>query len=384
MTNDSHHPDLAIFISSLRGGGAERVICQLANAFVDRGIRTDLLLAREEGPYLSDVSPQVRIIGFDAFRPIVSLWPLVRYLRRERPKALLSALDHSNLIAVAARHLSRIPVRHVVSQRVDPSIRPSLRYEPLEIFNYWLMGLGYRHADAVVAVSEGVRRSLEEVHGVPSDLIHVVYNSVEIPEVDLEPAGTRRHSWLEDGGSPIILAAGRLTRQKGFDTLLRAFRTVRSDRPSRLVILGAGEEERALKDLARSLDVSHDVLFPGFVDDPWIWMRRANVFVLSSRFEGLPGVLLQAMACGTRVVSTDCPSGPAEILEDGKWGRLAPVDRPAPLAHAILRSLDDPHPPPVKQRAASFDSATMVNGYLRLLGIEPAASSDHELPAESR
>lgn len=367
-------PHVAIFISSMQGGGAERIMCNLANAFTKRGISTDLVLARTQGPYLAEVSEKVRIIGLDVSRPIFALWPLTQYLRREQPQAMLSALDHSNLIAVAARRFSRVPIRHVVSQRLDSSIRPHLRREPLEILNYWLLGPGYRRADAVIAVSGGVARSLEESHSVPRELIHVVYNSVEVP---LEhPREELPHPWLAPGGPPVVLGAGRLTRQKGFDTLIAAFHLVRNDRPARLVILGTGEDQRPLETLASELGVHSDVDFPGFVSDPWTWMRRSDVFVLSSRWEGLPGVLLQAMACGTRVVSTDCPSGPSEILENGRWGRLTPVDDATSLAEAILDTLDDPDPPPVANRAADFSPDDMVDQYLDVLGVRHGRSSD--------
>jgi len=239
----------------------------------------------------------------------------------------------------------------------------------LEIFNYMVLGFGYRHADAVVAVSKGVARALEQRHGVPGKMIHVVYNSVELQD-DVTASEEAKHPWLAAGQPPLILGAGRLTRQKGFDTLLAAFQLVRNDRPARLVILGTGKEELSLASTSRALGIKEDVLFGGFVSDPWIWMRRADVFALSSRWEGLPGVLLQAMACGTRVVSTDCPSGPAEILEDGKWGRLVPVDDAAALARAILDSLDETDSPPVIQRAAEFNLGYMVDRYLEVLHLQ--------------
>lgn len=366
VTSPRRH--VAIFISSLRGGGAERVMTTLANEFVTRGLDVDLLLARAEGPYLSMVDPDVRIVDLDARRPILALPALVRYLKTQRPNALLSALDHSNLLAVAARHLSRVPVRHIVSQRNDASIRPKLLTDAKELPNYWLLGPGYRRSDGVIAISQGVAESLIDHHRVPRSLIHVVYNPVVVTAAT--DAEKPPHSWMAPGEPPVILGAGEFIRQKGFDTLLKAFALVIEERPARLVILGEGRLRPELERLANSLGLWDRILFPGFASDPWVWMRHAAVFTLSSRWEGLSSVLLEAMACGTPVVSTDCPSGPSEILENGKWGRLVPVDDPASIAQAIVATLDDERHPAVDERAAQFDLRRAADQYLEILGID--------------
>lgn len=358
---------VGIFTSSLRGGGAERVITTLANEFAARGVRTDLLLARAEGPYLTKVDPVVRLVDFGVRRPMFAVGALAGYLRRERPSALLSALTHSNLVAVAARVLSRAPVRHVVSQRNDASIRPYLFKEAKELPNFWLLGPGYRRSDGVIAVSKGVAESLVRHHGIPPDLIDVVYNPVVIPAPAFDSEAP--HPWMATKEPPVILGAGEFIPQKGFDTLVEAFYAVRQERPVRLVILGEGKLRPELEQLVGRMGLEDDVLLPGFVMDPWSWMRYAAVFTLSSRWEGLPGVLLEAMACGTPVVSTDCPSGPSEILEDGKWGRLVSVDDSAEIARAILATLDDDTHPAVVERAADFDLRTTADQYLRILGV---------------
>ena len=367
LLSTNRRPDVAIFISSMEGGGAERAMRDLANGFVDLGLRTDLLLTRAVGPYLDELDTRVRLVDFDTRRPIWAFGRLVRYLNREQPRTMLSALDHTNLIAVAAARLARVNVRHVASQRRDPSDKPRIIREPKEVVNHLLLGFGLRRVDAVTAVSEGVARSVQRMHSVPRDRIRVIYNGVAIPTTSV--ANTVPDPWIERDESPILLAAGRLAHVKGFDVLLRAFRRVRNDRPARLIILGDGREEPHLKRLGERLGLSRDILFPGFVPDPLVWMRYASVFVLSSRSEGLPGVLIQAMACGVPVVSTSCPSGPNEILEDGKWGRLVEVGNAEALAEAIIETLDDPHPPPVLERARDFDPTTTLMQYVDVLGL---------------
>lgn len=367
MAMTIRRPDVAIFISSLRGGGAERVMTTLANEIAARELHVDLLLTRAEGPYLSLVSEAVRVIDFRKRRPALALGPLVRYLRKEQPRALLSALDHTNLIAVAARQLSGVQTRHIVSQRNNASIRPSLWNGAKDLPNYWLLGVGYRRSDGVIAVSDGVADSLTRHHGVPRSLIHVIYNPVVIPESS--PNTDTPHPWMAMPNLPVVLGAGEFITQKGFDTLVEAFDVVRHHQQARLVILGEGQRRPELRRLVAQLGLDDHVLLPGFVKDPWAWMRRAAVFALSSRWEGLPNVLLEAMACGTPVVSTNCPSGPAEILEDGRWGRLVPVDDPAAMARAILETLNDPQNPPVVKRAADFDLKSAADRYLEILGI---------------
>jgi glycosyltransferase involved in cell wall biosynthesis len=171
------------------------------------------------------------------------------------------------------------------------------------------------------------------------------------------------------GAPPVILAVGRLTLQKDFPTLIRAFARLRARRSARLVILGEGELRDELEALVAELGLTADVALPGFVDNPFSWMRGSALFVLSSAWEGFGNVLVEAMACGTPVVSTDCPSGPAEILENGKWGRLAAVGDAEALARAIAEALDDPNPPDVRARAAFFSVERSVDAYLAILGV---------------
>lgn len=358
---------LALFLPSLRGGGAERMMVQLANGFVERGYFVDLVLAKAEGPYLAEVRPDVQIVDLGCRRVLQSLPGLMRYLRRARPHALLSALNHANVIACLAHRLARVSTRLVISERNTLSVsRPQNARGRLVP---WFMRWTYPWADAVVAVSRGVADDLVRTIGISAERVQVIYNPVVDDDLLAKPKEPLDHPWFTDGAPPVVLGVGRITEQKDFQTLIRAFARVRAERPARLLILGEGELRPQLEALVHELGLQDDVALPGFVANPFPYMARAAVFVLSSRWEGLPTVLIEAMACGCPVVSTDCPSGPREILEDGRWGRLVPVGDVETLAEAIAATLDAKNHPDVARRAQDFSVDRAVEGYLRVLGL---------------
>ncbi len=359
---------LALFLPNLQGGGAERVMVMLANGFAERGLAVDLVLARVEGPCLADVGPRVRVVDLGGRRVAASLPALVRYLRHERPQALLSALNHANVVAVAARVLACSRTRLVVSEHNNLSVAAQAQHSIAARVVLAAMRWTYRRAEGVVAVSRGVADDLARWAALPRPRIDVIYNPVVTPALAARAALPPSHAWFADGGAPIVVAVGRLTAQKDFVTLLRAFARLRAERPCRLAILGEGDERAVLAALVAELGLQDSVTLPGFVDNPHAWMRHAALFVLSSAWEGLGNALIEAMACGTPVVSTDCPSGPAEILEGGRWGRLVPVGDATALARAMVATLDDVERPDVAARAAAFGVDRAVDAYLRVLG----------------
>jgi glycosyltransferase involved in cell wall biosynthesis len=239
----------------------------------------------------------------------------------------------------------------------------------ISILMPWLVRLLYPFADAVVSVSRGVEQDLLANVSVAPDRSWVIYNPVVDPTFMLRTDESLNMAWFDEGEPPVLLAVGRLTRAKNYPLLLSAFARIRARRPCRLVILGEGEQRQSLLSLAQLLGIADDLHMPGFVDNPLPWMRRAAVFVLSSSWEGLPGALIQAMACGSRVVSTDCASGPAEILEQGRWGSLVPVDDMAALASTIEEVLDAPSAPDARLRALDFGLEHAVNAYLAALAL---------------
>lgn len=354
---------IALFLPSLRGGGAERVMLALANGFAARGCKVDLILAQAKGPYLKDVDDAVRIIDLRVNRVIKCLPGLAAYLRRERPQAMVSALGHANVVALWARRISCVPVRVVVSEHSNFTISRANTRSIRERCKGYLMRWVYPHADAVVAVSQGVANDLATALGLARSRIHVVYNPVVTSDLYDKAAEGVKHPWFGPDQPPVILAVGRLTAPKDFPTLIRAFAQVRAIRKCHLVILGDGECRGPLESLIAQLGLIADVQMPGFQANPYAWMRNASLFVLSSAWEGLPTVLIEAMACGTSVVSTDCPSGPAEILENGKWGRLVPVGDVDRLAVAMLATLSETTKADVAKRAQDFDVEQAVSGY---------------------
>jgi glycosyltransferase involved in cell wall biosynthesis len=343
------------------------MMVNLANAFAARGYPTDLVSAQAAGVYLREVSPRVRIVDLAARRVLFSLPSLVRYLRRERPYAMLSALTHANMVALCSRAIARVSTRILVSERNVIKNDDARQLRLSDRLALLLMKRLYSQAEGAVAVAQGVATDLVEIIGVQADRVHTIYNPVVTDDIAELAGAPSPHPWLEKGELPVVLGVGRLTEQKDFETLIRAFRLVRDQRPCRLVILGEGEQRDHLWSLVTELNLTDCVLLPGFQENPFAWMSRAAVFVLSSRWEGLPGVLIQAMACGTPVVSTDCHSGPREILENGKWGRLVPLSDSETMAKEILATLTSDTHPDVGRRAADFRVERSVQNYLNLL-----------------
>ena len=361
---------VSIFLPSLAGGGAERAITVVANGLAERGAEVTLVLGSASGPYLDLVQPAVRIVDLGTSSMPRALPRLVRHLRAARPHALLAAMSHANVVAALAHRLARSTGRLVLSERAHLS-SVFAEYRGLNMrMTRALMRLTYPWADQMIAVSHGVADDLPRHARVARERVVTVYNPIVDRHLLQQASAVPSHPWLANPELPVVLAAGRLIEQKDFATLIRAFAQLRRKRPVRLLILGEGELRQELLALALQLGIADDVALPGFEANPFAAMRAARLFVLSSRFEGLPGVLIQAMACGARVVSTDCPSGPREILEDGRWGALVPVGDAEALALAMEAALDDASPPDVRARAAEFTVDRAVTGYARALGLD--------------
>lgn len=362
-------PDIAIFLRCLHGGGAERVMLNLARGFIERDLKVDLVLARAEGSYITQVPPEVRVVDLKARWMPKSLPKLIEYLQRERPVTLLCALHYPCEIALWAKQLSGVSTRVVVSEHNNLSQEAqripqlSVRLSPLaaRIFYPW--------ADGIVAVSQGVAKDLAQVTNLPLERIPVIYNPIVVPELFSLAKKTPEHPWFKPGQPPVILGVGRLYPQKDFPTLLRALAKVRQVRSARLMILGDGPEEERLKALVRELGLENDVAMLGFVENPYAYMAQAAVFVLSSAWEGFGNVLVEALAVGTPVVSTNCDSGPSEILADGKYGFLTPVGDTEAMAEAILSVLSGNAKKVDSSWLSQFSLPACTDQYLDVLGI---------------
>lgn len=387
---------LALIVRTLEGGGMQRIVLLLAEAFAKTGIQVEVLTGHDAGT-ISKLPPGASIRCLprsnvfssdlallkarprDAFRLLPLLTPLkpdmfrrlpalIEYLRTAKPDAILAAGTQSNLAAIIARAAAGVPARLVVSEHNTLSI---VAHRGHGVFRRAYPGLVrrfYPEADAIAAVSRGVAQDLAQTTRLPEELITLIYNPVDAEAIARAGEMPVEHPWLTDRSRPLVLGVGRLHRQKDFPTLIRAFAIARKQRDLQLAILGEGSERKMLETLCHQLGVQDDVLMPGFVDNPFAWMSRASLFVLSSAWEGFALVLAEALASGCPVISTDCPSGPREILQDGTYGSLVPIGNPEAMASAILTTLAaPPDAARLRARAAEFSVDATVADYRRLL-----------------
>ncbi len=406
---------IAFLLGDLGGGGVQRIVTILAGALAGRGARIDLLVCADAGELKAALPPAVTVVALGRrnplaarlaalradpeaipalLRPLLSrkhgsrslacLPALADYLRAARPDVLFAATPYLNIEAVLARRLARVPTRVVISERNHfSSGKPRKDWRRRHLAP--AMRRCYPQADAIVAVSDGVADDLATTLRLPRATITTLYNPTITPDFAARLGEAGAHPWFAAGEPPVVLNVSRLAHQKDLPTLLRAFARVRSRRPARLMIGGKGSPTQIgrVYDLATELGIRPDVEALGYLRNPLPYMARAAVFALSSRFEGFPNVLLEALACGTPVVSTDCPSGPREILADGAFGALVPVGDDRALAEAIERTLDDPPDAArLRARAASFDYEHAIDRYQAvLLGESPPSGSASTSPS---
>jgi glycosyltransferase involved in cell wall biosynthesis len=362
---------VAIFAPDLVVGGAERSMLKLAGGLVERGYPVDLVLSAAQGPLLAEVPEGVRLVDLKARRVLSSLPALVGYLKREKPDAMLSIL-HANLVALWAGRLAGAPTRFVVSERNTLSVEAREYWGDLRMrFLPYLVRRFYPWADGIVAVSRGVAADLTRVAGLPPESVRVIYNPIVTPVMQAKAREPIQEAWFDPAQPPVVLAVGRLDAQKDFNTLIRAFALVRQKVLAHLLILGDGDERSRLEALVHRLGLQSEVRMPGFIANPYPYMRCADLFVLSSRWEGLPGVLIEALYCGIPLVATDCPSGPREILAEGKYGALVPVGDQDAMAQAILDGLNGNGKPTPPESWQPFTLDEAVNRYLAVLLGEP-------------
>lgn len=364
---------IAIFVKHLSMGGAQRQMVLLANAFADKGYEVDLITAKGGGPLHKSVGDKVRLIHLNSRRLWYATFHLSSYIKEYKPDVVLSAGWQVNLVSIWSKLVRYRSFRLVVSVRTnitEQSNRTSLWYARV---NPMAISLFYPIADSIIVVSQGVLEDLKHISSRSWRMATVVYNPVVDERMMMRSQEELYHPWFQSADDvPVIVAVGRLDAQKNFSLLLRAFRLLSSRVGARLVIVGDGVERKKLQALGRELEISDRIDFVGFKMNPYPYMRRASLFVLSSDFEGIANVLVEALACGCPVVSTDCPSGPREILEDGKWGRLVPVGDAEELAEAMQRSLEDDHDADhLRRRAMDFTVEKSVDQYLEVL-LPPA------------
>ncbi|MCE2424531.1 MAG: glycosyltransferase [Pseudomonadales bacterium] len=364
---DPTGPTVALLAPSLGGGGAERAILDIARGLAERGVPADLVLVRAEGPYLDLLPGHVRLVDLAARRALTSLVPLISYLRKRNPDVLIITLPETNVVGMMARWLSKVKVP-VILRRASNFTMEYTHGSPKMRLTLLIEKLFMPAATAIVVNSPGVAEDLRRRVPLAARLVHVIHNPVVWGDHRQKSALPVEHHWFDDAHVPIILCVGRLSPPKDLATVLHAFARLVSSRPARLVVLGEGPQRAELIQLAATLGIARNVDFAGFKVNPFAYMSKARMVVLSSRYEGSPNVLIQAMACGTPVVSTDCASGPREILEDGRWGALIPVGDSAAMATAIVHALDHPcDRGALISRANDYDAESSIDAYLDLI-----------------
>lgn len=373
MTADRAAPRVAFFLATSGHSGVDRVMQRLIPAVAARGYPVDLLRVRGHGPDLGGEVRGVRVVDLGCSHVYACVGRVARYLRRERPTAMLADKDRVNRTALLARALSGVPVRLVLRSgttiSVDLASRGALDRRVQAASMRYLYGRAFR----VLVPSLGAARDLSAYAGLPPSHIAVVPSPIVTDDLVQLAESPLDDDWLASGQPPVILGVGELSGRKDYATLVNAFAIVRKEMPCRLLILGEGRQRENLERLAAELGVAADVRLPGFSTNPYAYMRRAGAFVHTSRWEGMPVVLIEALALGVPVVATDCPSGPRELLQDGRVAPLVPVGDCRAVAAAILEVLrKPPDAQALRQAAEPYRVGASVDAYLAAMGLEAA------------
>jgi len=365
---------IAIFIPNANYGGAQKVIINLIQEFSKQDISIDLLLGKAEGIYFNQIPKTINIVDLDSSRLIKTLPKLIDYLKKNKPDVLMSTPAVANVIAAIAQKISGISTKLILREAIHYSTETanvSFKKQPTFWIALRLVPLLYPWADKIIAVNPKVAEDIAKVTNISSDKIYPINNptiTLNVLEKSKEPI---QESWFQEinrDKNYIILGVGRLANQKDFPTLIKGFAMMRKQYQAKLIILGEGENRYQLESLISDLNLTTDVIMPGFVSNPYAYMAKASVFVLSSVWEGSPNTLIEAMACGTPVVSTDCLSGPREILENGKYGKLVKVRDYEALADAIIQTLTSENNRDfLRERAKDFSVSDIAQEYLQVL-----------------
>ena len=359
---------IAVFVPTMHGGGAERAMLMFSRELLSRGFLVDLITTRLEGPLRALIPEGVSVIDLQSKKTSLALRPLVRYLRETRPAALYSTIMNANVVAALAGKIAGGGIKTIVRESNAPLSTPKKSLSQWVTFK--AAPYLYRLTDGVIAVSNGVAEELGVMAPKLADRVRVISTPVISGEVIAQGDEPVDHPWFVHRDKPIILSAARLEPHKGFLTLVRAFSKIREKQDARLVLLGEGTLQQRIEAEIQELGLEERVAMLGWVKNPFAYMSKADVFVLASEFEGLPNVLVQAMAFGTPIVATDCRSGPAEILAGGRFGTLVPVKDEEALAHGLLHALTLPRQHEAMAHArATYGAERAVDSYLEMAGI---------------
>jgi glycosyltransferase involved in cell wall biosynthesis len=372
-------PHVCLFILKFGDGGVERMMVNIARGLALIGVRVDFITKSGSAPYLHLLPESVRLIRFSVTKQREALPELLDYLQQNDPDILLSAKILDDEIALSAKQRHRGRTRFYL--RPGTALVSRMKARGTGWFRRWLKSRKlvslFNQADGVVAVSQGVADEVLQLSEVVKDRISVIKNPTITPELYQQSEAELPDPWLAADQPPVILGIGGLRRQKDFPTLVRAFAQVRQQQACRLLILGQGNKEAQLKQLSQSLGLGDDFRLLGFVDNPYVYLRHAGLFVLSSLWEGSPNVLTEAMALGTPSVSTDCPSGPFEITRGGEVLPLVPVGDVDRLAEVMIQTLrQPPDPEKLKSAVSEYTLERSARSYLSAFGLELSNGAD--------
>lgn len=368
--NATSNTRIAFFLTTSGHSGVDRAMSNLIRELVSRGFLVDQLKIHRHGPYIDLDAPNFRKIELDTSHTYTALSGLIRYLRLKQPAVLLSDKDRVNRTALLAHYFSQSQSNLILRLGTTLSVNlanrgPIQRWIQRNSIRYL-----YKAAHRVITPSIGAAKDMASYTGLDLERIRVVPTPIIPDELVTAPQPRPDHPWFETRQPPVILSVGELSDRKDHHTLISAFAKVRLKRPCRLIILGKGNKHDDLLKLVQHLKVSDDVALPGYVKSPYNWMAHAGVFAFSSRWEGMPLVLAEALSMGTQVVSTNCPSGPAEILDNGRYGELVPVGDVSEMADAITRSLDKPKSPDfLREAALPYTVSKATDAYLDAMGL---------------
>lgn len=360
---------IALYLPSMNGGGAEKVSSSLANFFITEGFKVDLLLTKKTGKFLKLLDDNVNIIELSGKRVALDIIPLLNYVRKSSPKVIISSMTHCNLILATVAVISKKDCKYVGTEHTNFSQAIyNHSYFKKCLIKVLIKNL-YTQLNGIVSVSSGVKSDLITHFPKLESKIEVIYNPFDLSFIHNEALKDCMHAWLQPNREyKTILSIGRLTYAKDYKNLIRAMTIVNKTLNARLIILGEGEMEEDLKNYILANHLSHIIHMAGFEANPFSYLSRADVYVLSSKHEGLPSSLIEALVCNTSIISTDCPSGPSEILQEGKWGKLVPVGDSEALSNAIINVLSEERlKVDTSNRAIDFSVSNIGNKYIEYI-----------------
>jgi glycosyltransferase involved in cell wall biosynthesis len=357
---------ILLFIRALHGGGAQRAMVRYANALTDRGYDTTVLVLNDKGEFNKELNANVNLIVLKANRIITAIPSITKQLKLIDPDVIMVTEPACNIAVIIARLFSGIQTRLLIREGLFPSVACKESPYLQTRISYRLAPYLYKKADVIVGIASELADDLSTFLKVPRDEITLIpINPVVTPKLYELAEQSTNHEWLNNKYCPVFLGVGRLEAQKDFKTLIKAFCLVRKKIKCKLIIIGNGNLHDELTSQIQETDYSKDIDLAGFNVNPFSFMAKADVLVLSSRYEGLPNTLIEALACGVPSVSTDCKSGPRDILNSGEFGPLVPVGDEFQMSDAMLDTLNNPIDKDILiARGAEYTLDKSIDAYL--------------------